>query len=259
MLVLIMVALGSRVIFSFEWIKERIKNNKIRFLASCWVLLLFAVSINHYSTYSVRVHSSKLPSEALIGDKIPVVIFFNPSQEMEVGESVELRASIALRALQERIYSEFRGKVDENDEIEKADANLDSEFVSMSLRSSEQNFEITLVTSEKLKLKSDQAIEWVWNVRALEWGNHPVYLTVYSHIRGNGENIEQTIKSLQRKIEVKVSYPRFIKNFIFDNLKWVLGALAGLVVWILGFKFKDEKQESLSDKLRKKFSQMRNK
>jgi hypothetical protein len=94
-------------------------------------------------------------------------------------------------------------------------------------------FDITPITSERQLVSPAGVAEWKWEVRAKEFGEQRLFLTLNAHLKINGQEGQHTVKTFSKTIDVNVVWPQSATFFLWNYWQWLCSAVAiPFIVWL---------------------------
>jgi hypothetical protein len=175
-------------------------------------------------------------------------IFFNPSQEMSVGETerVEVRLTrVSIENLsRENLTQGTRGRGEP--QIENI-----SVGAYMKVRLMGDNFDIKALSDEEQLVPSEGFTQWEFDVTPLESGAQKLQLAVAVRIKISNDGEEKRDYPVYEKlINVKVNPVYSAGKFMEINWQWILTTIIGLsgaiIGWIINKKRKSGKKGRVS-------------
>jgi len=112
----------------------------------------------------------------------------------------------------------------------------------MEARLTGYNFQITAITPEVQAVSRKGTTEWKWEIKPKEGGEQTLHLTISAVLNVEGTSIPKTIRTFDRKIDVKITMIHRANAFLTNNWKWLWTAL--LVPFLLWFWRKIKKKEN---------------
>jgi hypothetical protein len=157
----------------------------------------------------------------------PASVVFASPKELRVGESAVIQMLLSLK----KPVDELQAELTEIGETEGARVRVSS-LVEARLTGS--GFTIEALTSERQPVSPGSDAEWRWEIEGAEGGRHRLHLTVSALISVRGERTVRAIRTLDRTIDIHVTWGQRISGFIGGNWQWIWAAilvpLAG-VLW----------------------------
>jgi hypothetical protein len=104
----------------------------------------------------------------------------------------------------------------------------------MEARLSGRGFKIQAITPEVQAVSKANVTEWKWEIEAAKPGSQPLLLTLSALLQVEGERLPRAIRTFERTIEVRVTWPQRLSNFMVDNWQWLWTTLlVPIVGWII--------------------------
>lgn len=162
------------------------------------------------------------------------IITFNSPKEMHQGvkERVEVRVSKNISGLSEFLMMRLKSRDEREPPYEEIKI---APQMTVELLGDEKNFEIKpLFTISKQAFVGDY-IQWEWDVIPLKSGNQTLFLCIYAVIE-IPDYPEKYVKLpvMEKEIYVNIDYGYVASSFIFQEWKWILSAITGLVGYYIG-------------------------
>lgn len=152
-------------------------------------------------------------------------VVFNPDPEMRVGikERVEVRIS---KKPKEDLTRGLKGRGEP--QIEKI---IVGTFMKVYLTG--DNFDIESHSSEEQIVPEEGFAQWLWDVIPLESGPQRLLLRVTVRIILPDLEEQYDLPVLERDIEVEINRLWTIGHFFEIHWKWLIGAIAGPIIYVL--------------------------
>ena len=189
-------------------------------------------------------------------DKVPVVqpkeevktkglIAYSVPSQMEVGQEYSVKVRISKQNDRTVLLVGDREiPISDNLDSVKVESITVSPIMSASLLSSKKDFEITPLSTDIQNIEENGYTEWEWNVSPLQGGENKLKLNVKIRIKEDGNDYYKDITVFERKIKVKSNLGSGIKDFVFNNWEWFMGAIFIPLfqwLWLLWKRKKEEK------------------
>jgi hypothetical protein len=107
-----------------------------------------------------------------------------------------------------------------------------------------QGFTIEILTPEIQAISGLAPTIWKWQVTPTESGSRSLHLSLLAHLSIEGRDTPFVIRTFDKNIEVIVTFPQQVNEFIRDNWKWMWGALAVPLLGFLFQRYRKRKQET---------------
>lgn len=171
---------------------------------------------------------------------------FNVPEEMIVGEeySIKLVASRedSESVLKLKVYPSGKKYVD----TVKASGEIRARLLSGS------DFKVIPEGMSEQQLVFNEGVTaWEWIVVPLRAGKKILTMQIWSIIKEEGKDRSQQVASYKKDVSVDVSMPREIKDFLYEEWKWVMSSLSAIFVGAFTYRRRIRQYWSW---LRKKFS-----
>jgi hypothetical protein len=173
------------------------------------------------------------------------LIAYSVSNEMQVGEEYSVKVRISKQNDKTVLLVGDREiPISDNLEEVKVESITVSPVMSASLLSSKKDFEITPLSTDIQNIDDEGYTEWAWSVSPLQGGENNLKLNVKIRIKEDGNDYYKDITVFERKIKVKSNLGSSIKDFVFNNWEWFMGAIFIPLfqwLWLLWKRKKEEK------------------
>jgi hypothetical protein len=154
------------------------------------------------------------------------LIAYSVPNEMQVGEEYSVKVRISKQNDKTVLLVGDREiPISDNLEEVKVESITVSPVMSASLLSSKKDFEITSLSTEIQNIDDEGYTEWAWSVSPLQGGENNLKLNVKIRIKEDGNDYYKDITVFERKIKVKSNLGSSIKDFVFNNWEWFMGAI----------------------------------
>ena len=189
-------------------------------------------------------------------NKVPVVqpkqdvkprglIAYSVPDQMEVGQEYSVKVRISKQNDRTVLLVGDREiPISDNLDSVKVESITVSPIMSASLLSSKKDFEIIPLSTDIQNIEENGYTEWEWNVSPLQGGENNLKLNVKIRIKEDGNDYYKDITVFERKIKVKSNLGSSIKDFVFNNWEWFMGAIFIPLfqwLWLLWKRKKEEK------------------
>ena len=173
------------------------------------------------------------------------LIAYSVPNEMQVGEDYLVKVRISKQNNKTVLLVGDREiPISDNLEEVRVESITVSPIMSASLLSSKRDFEITTLSTEIQNIDDEGYTEWGWSVIPLQGGENNLKLNVKIRIKEDGNDYYKDITVFERKIKVKSNLGSSIKDFVFNNWEWFMGAIFIPLfqwLWLLWKRKKEEK------------------
>jgi hypothetical protein len=173
------------------------------------------------------------------------LIAYSVPNEMQVGEEYSVKVRISKQNDKTVLLVGDREiPISDNLEEVKVESITVSPVMSASLLSSKKDFEITPLSTDIQNIDDEGYTEWAWSVSPLQGGENNLKLNVKIRIKEDGNDYYKDITVFERKIKVKSNLGSSIKDFVFNNWEWFMGAIFIPLfqwLWLLWKRKKEEK------------------
>jgi hypothetical protein len=173
------------------------------------------------------------------------LIAYSVPNEMQVGEDYLVKVRISKQNDKTVLLVGDREiPISDNLEEVRVESITVSPIMSASLLSSKRDFEITTLSTEIQNIDDEGYTEWGWSVIPLQGGENNLKLNVKIRIKEDGNDYYKDITVFERKIKVKSNLGSSIKDFVFNNWEWFMGAIFIPLfqwLWLLWKRKKEEK------------------
>jgi len=173
------------------------------------------------------------------------LIAYSVPNEMQVGEDYLVKVRISKQNNKTVLLVGDREiPISDNLEEVRVESITVSPIMSASLLSSKRDFEITTLSTEIQNIDDEGYTEWSWSVIPLQGGENNLKLNVKIRIKEDGNDYYKDITVFERKIKVKSNLGSSIKDFVFNNWEWFMGAIFIPLfqwLWLLWKRKKEEK------------------
>lgn len=176
-------------------------------------------------------------------NKLPKgVVYHNVPQEMQVGNTVTIKAGIAPK-MTEKIQAGLKSK---GSKLNISEVRYDNLGTKMDLIVDESAFK-KLVIQDGAQFISDQTPGlWIWDVKPLKSGNQKITINATINLKVSTITHPQPVQLFEDTRNVKVNFIYSTREFIFTNWKEVIalvfgsGSLAGFFTWWTARKNKEK-------------------
>jgi hypothetical protein len=104
----------------------------------------------------------------------------------------------------------------------------------MEARLSGLGFKIQAITPEIQAVSRQDETRWQWEIEATRAGRQRLHLTLTAIIDVRGSQSPRTIRTFEKKLEIRVSWSQRLSNFLGDNWQWLWTAiLIPIGAWLL--------------------------
>lgn len=173
------------------------------------------------------------------------LIAYSVPNEMHVGEEYSVKVRISKQNDKTVLLVGDREiPISDNLDSVKVESITVSPVMSASLLSSKKDFEITSLSTDIQNIDDEGYTEWAWSVSPLQGGENNLKLNVKIRIKEDGNDYYKDITVFERKIKVKSNLGYSIKDFVFNNWEWFMGAIFIPLfqwLWLLWKRKKEEK------------------
>ena len=173
------------------------------------------------------------------------LIAYSVPNEMHVGEEYSVKVRISKQNDKTVLLVGDREiPISDNLDSVKVESITVSPVMSASLLSSKKDFEITSLSTDIQNIDDEGYTEWAWSVSPLQGGENNLKLNVKIRIKEDGNDYYKDITVFERKIKVKSNLGSSIKDFVFNNWEWFMGAIFIPLfqwLWLLWKRKKEEK------------------
>lgn len=173
------------------------------------------------------------------------LIAYSVPAQMEVGQEYSVKVRISKKNDKTVLLVGDREiPISDNLDSVKVESITVSPIMSASLVSSKKDFEITPLSTDIQNIEENGYTEWEWNVSPLQGGENKLKLNVKIRIKEEGNDYYKDITVFERKIKVKSNLGSGIKDFVFNNWEWFMGAIFIPLfqwLWLLWKRKKEEK------------------
>lgn len=173
------------------------------------------------------------------------LIAYSVPTQMEVGQEYSVKVRISKQNDKTVLLVGDREiPISDNLDSVKVESITVSPIMSASLVSSKKDFEITPLSTDIQNIEENGYTEWEWNVSPLQGGENKLKLNVKIRIKEDGNDYYKDITVFERKIKVKSNLGFGIKDFVFNNWEWFMGAIFIPLfqwLWLLWKRKKEEK------------------
>ena len=173
------------------------------------------------------------------------LIAYSVPTQMEVGQEYSVKVRISKQNNRTVLLVGDREiPISDNLDSVKVESITVSPIMSASLVSSKKDFEITPLSTDIQNIEENGYTEWEWNVSPLKGGENKLKLNVKIRIKEDGNDYYKDITVFERKIKVKSNLGSGIKDFVFNNWEWFMGAIFIPLfqwLWLLWKRKKEEK------------------
>lgn len=173
------------------------------------------------------------------------LIAYSVPNQMEVGQEYSVKVRISKQNDKAVLLVGDREiPISDNLDSVKVESIIVSPIMSASLLSSKEDFEITPLSTDIQNIEENGYTEWEWNVSPLQGGENNLKLNVKIRIKEDGNDYYKDITIFERKIKVKSNIGSSIKDFVFNNWEWFMGAIFIPLfqwLWLLWKRKKEEK------------------
>lgn len=154
-------------------------------------------------------------------------VAFNTPDSMQLGETMRIVLKLSKRLTKSKLAL----SIDEPGEIRTNRIRV-SGLMEANLKG--KGFQIEPITKELQRIDPAQdAVEWSWQITALEAGQRTLYLTIDLYSPEGKDFASTTINTLKEEIVVYVTWQQRIATFTSNNWEWLWSAiLVPLVGWI---------------------------
>jgi YVTN family beta-propeller protein len=186
--------------------------------------------------------------EEQLNKLLPGRIFFNPPQEMTVGETERVEVRLTKASIEnlstENLTKGTRGRGESQIE------NVTNVSSFMKVHLTGDNFDIKALSEEEQFVSSEGFRQWEFDVTPLESGTQKLQLTVAVRILISNIGEEKiSYPAFEKLINVKVNPGYFTGKFIENNLQWILTTMIGLSGVIMGWIIKKKRKKERENKL----------
>ena len=173
------------------------------------------------------------------------LIAYSVPDQMEVGQEYSVKVRISKQNDRTVLLVGDREiPISDNLDSVKVESITVSPIMSAGLLSSKEDFEITSLSTDIQNIEENGYTEWEWNVSPLQGGENNLKLNVKIRIKEDGNDYYKDITVFERKIKVKSNLGSSIKDFVFNNWEWFMGAIFIPLfqwLWLLWKRKKEEK------------------
>jgi hypothetical protein len=173
------------------------------------------------------------------------LIAYSVPDQMEVGQEYSVKVRISKQNDKTVLLVGDREiPISDNIKDVKVESITVSPIMSASLLSSKKDFEITPLSTDIQNIDDEGYTEWAWSVSPLQGGENNLKLNVKIRIKEDGNDYYKDITVFERKIKVKSNLGSSIKDFVFNNWEWFMGAIFIPIfqwLWLLWKRKKEEK------------------
>ena len=173
------------------------------------------------------------------------LIAYSVPDQMEVGHEYSVKIRISKQNDRTVLLVGDREiPISDNLDSVKVESITVSPIMSASLLSNKKDFEITPLSTDIQNIEENGYTEWEWNVSPLQGGENNLKLNVKIRIKEDGNDYYKDITVFERKIKVKSNLGSSIKDFVFNNWEWFMGAIFIPLfqwLWLLWKRKKEEK------------------
>jgi hypothetical protein len=173
------------------------------------------------------------------------LIAYSVPDQMEVGQEYSVKVRISKQNDKTVLLVGDREiPISDNLDSVKVESITVPPVMSASLLSSKKDFEITPLSTDIQNIDDEGYTEWAWSVSPLQGGENNLKLNVKIRIKEDGNDYYKDITVFERKIKVKSNLGSSIKDFVFNNWEWFMGAIFIPLfqwLWLLWKRKKEEK------------------
>lgn len=106
------------------------------------------------------------------------------------------------------------------------------------------DFTITSASSTEQAIIEDSKTEWIWNLRPLKPGLHPINLVIEAQVTVNNKTTPHFIRTFDKQVMIEISTTQVITNWWAKYWQWVfVTLLLPLGKWLYE-KYSNKKKES---------------
>ena len=212
-----------------------------------------SATVDNKDVKSKNVKKTEVKNETLIIKPKEIrpkgLIAYSVPSEMEVGDDYLVKVRISKQNDRTVLLVGDREiPISDNLEDVRVESITVSPIMSASLLSSKRDFEITTLSTEIQNIDDEGYTEWSWSVIPLQGGENNLKLNVKIRIQEEGKDYYKDITVFERKIKVKSNLGSSIKDFVFNNWEWFMGAIFIPIFqwfWLLWKRKKEDKKEDV--------------
>ena len=86
-------------------------------------------------------------------------------------------------------------------------------------------FDIKAATPSIQAVSKVESTQWKWEIKPKESGLQYLYLTLYAMLSVDGEQTPRSIHTYKKNIEVYVTWPQKLSDFVSNNWQWLWTAI----------------------------------
>jgi hypothetical protein len=180
------------------------------------------VGVREESTGDGGARNAHAEIDAVLDQLRPANIVFNPPARMTFGEVVTVGALVSLTMTPEELAEEIQKRLPIDRRIEGAEIKV-APVIDVNLSADHEAFEINAIVPVRQPLGQAAPSEWRWIIRAKSGGLHHLHLTVDAVLLLNDREVPKLIRTFDRPVEVEVTIPQRVRQFVTPNWQWLWG------------------------------------
>lgn len=187
----------------------------------------------------VKVPNTNAPDNLTVAQQLykANAVFAVPNQA-NINEEIKAQLIIdPVRALEEIKKDITVGPIKSAEEIKI------SKIVSAKLNA--PDFSITSASSTEQAIIEDSKTEWIWNLRPLKPGLHPINLVIEAQVTVNNKTTPHFIRTFDKQVMIEISTTQLVSNWWNKYWQWVfVTLLLPLGKWLYEKYSKKKEKES---------------
>jgi hypothetical protein len=155
-------------------------------------------------------------------------VAFNSPTTLRLGEVRVIQVLLS----KQKSMEDLKGMIAAEGEKKGARIRLSNQ---MQAKLSGSNFKITPIGSETQAISGTEVTEWNWEVIPTEAGDQRLHLTLSVVLSVEGERTPRTLQSIERTIDVSVTWSQWLSASVATNWQWLWTTLLiPMWAWFVG-------------------------
>jgi hypothetical protein len=139
--------------------------------------------------------------------------------------NIDKTAKVELRVGLEQLHSELARSITVPGEIQTHDIQISNRMDAVLNVDDPDTLTITPLTPARQVVSSKAPTVWMWSIKPLKAGEHPVHLVLDAVVKIDGEVTPLNVRVFEGAIDVVITPGQRAKHFAKDNWQWLWTAL----------------------------------